>query len=119
MNWWLEMLGEPVGYWPKELFGGRFEEAMQVKWIGSVLHLMSGVNHTTTMMGSGRFPQEGFGKAAFFHTVEVMNVRGKYEGAMYQEFYQTNKGCYEVDPVVQDIYFYFGGPGGRYAGCRN
>ncbi|XP_074568111.1 protein neprosin-like [Curcuma longa] len=119
MNWWLEMLGEPVGYWPKELFGGRFEEAMEVKWIGSVLHLMSGVNHTTTMMGSGRFPQEGFGKAAFFHTVEVMNERGKYERPMYREFYQTNKGCYEVDPVVQDIYFYFGGPGGRYTGCRN
>ncbi|XP_042442904.1 uncharacterized protein LOC122027957 [Zingiber officinale] len=120
MNWWLQIHGEPVGYWPKELFGGRFEEAMEVKWIGSVLNSMSdGVSHTPTMMGSGRFPKEGFGKAAFFENVGVMNYLGHYERPMYPKFYQTNKGCYEVDPVVQNIYFYFGGPGGRYAGCTN
>ncbi|XP_042380199.1 uncharacterized protein LOC121972611 [Zingiber officinale] len=117
LNWWLHLKGEPVGYWPGVLFGGvdmMFQEANQVKWIGSVLNKWNKGHHTTTHMGSGYLAEEGWGKAAYFRAVLIMNMLNNFVPPNGAQLIATAKGCYNVKLGSGSILFYYGGPGGLY-----
>ncbi|KAG6511188.1 hypothetical protein ZIOFF_029243 [Zingiber officinale] len=117
LNWWLHLKGEPVGYWPGVLFGGvdmMFQEANQVKWIGSVLNKWNKGHHTTTHMGSGYLAEEGWGKAAYFRAVFIMNMLNNFVPPNGAQLIATAKGCYNVKLGSGSILFYYGGPGGLY-----
>lgn len=117
LNWWLQLKGEPVGYWPGKLFGGvdlMFQEAKQVKWIGSVLNKWNKRHHTTTHMGSGYFAEERWRKAAYFRAVLIMNMLNNFVPPDGAQLIATAKRCYNVKQGEGSILFYYGGPGGPY-----
>ncbi|KAG6514913.1 hypothetical protein ZIOFF_025288 [Zingiber officinale] len=118
LNWWLELKGEPVGYWPGKLFGGedmRFQEARQVKWVGSVLNKRNKGHHTTTRMGSGYMSEEGWGKAAYFRSVFIFHPLNVVVPQSNVRLFATANHCYSVIwGGGGSILFYYGGPGGPY-----
>ena len=53
--------GYVIGYLPSFLFSYLTESASMIEW-----GRQADGHHTSTQMGSGRFPEEGFSKASYF-----------------------------------------------------
>ncbi|KAH0884525.1 hypothetical protein HID58_060621 [Brassica napus] len=99
-NWWLQLNDqELIGYWPKELFTNLAGEgASTIEWGGEVVNTKKDGQHTTTEMGSGHFPSEGFGKA---NPVGVQTL-------------VSRPTCYDIKTgydKLYEVFFYYGGPG--------
>jgi hypothetical protein len=67
-------------------------------------------------MGSGRFPAEGFGKAAYQRLVGVNDMSGVSRDAQLTAG-QVSPACYNVaisnnTPTDWGGFFFYGGPGG-------
>ena len=60
-----------LGYWPSSLFTYLADSATMVEWGGEVVNSSPDGHHTGTQMGSGRFANDGFGYAGFFHSLQV------------------------------------------------
>lgn len=60
-----------LGYWPAFLFSYLTDSASMIEWGGEVVNSESDGQHTSTQMGSGHFPGEGFGKAGYFRNIQV------------------------------------------------
>ncbi|WP_411025890.1 neprosin family prolyl endopeptidase, partial [Salmonella sp. s57402] len=65
-------------------------------WGGEVWNLATNGHHTTTEMGSGHFPSEGYGKASFFSNIEILNSEGKVAPAENLITQATRPKCYDV-----------------------
>jgi len=120
-NWWLSCQGRWVGYYPGRLFMGNQsvfstlgDHADHVGFWGEVASRES--TATTTDMGSGRFPSEGFGKSAYFHHLRVQadRVGGmiSYRGGSSR----TDKNLYDIDAHFDSdgnwgSFAFVGGPG--------
>ncbi|KAJ6751523.1 hypothetical protein OIU85_002001 [Salix viminalis] len=61
-NWWLQIEDQVLGYWPFSLFSHLKDSATMIEWGGEIVDSRTGGQHTTTVMGSGHFPREGFRK---------------------------------------------------------
>ncbi|KAK9063462.1 hypothetical protein SSX86_017332 [Deinandra increscens subsp. villosa] len=113
-DWWLTVGSEVMGYWPATLFTDLRDHATSVEYGGEVFSGTLGGAHTSTQMGSGHFPDEGFGKAAY-----VRNLRVIYEDNMLNDVsnlqtFVDKAECYGVRNGYGDDwgnYIYFGGPG--------
>ncbi|CAI9103271.1 OLC1v1001725C1 [Oldenlandia corymbosa var. corymbosa] len=114
-NWWMQFGNDYVlGYWPASLFSYLVDSASMVEWGGEVVNLESDGLHTTTQMGSGHFPDEGFSGASYFKNIQVVddsnNLRAPDDLGVFTE--QSN--CYDVQ-LGKDggwgNFFYYGGPG--------
>jgi hypothetical protein len=123
-NWWLQCQGRWVGYYPgRRLFmgnGSSFttlgDHADRIGFWGEVAKFGSGSTHTD--MGSGRFADEGFGRAAYIHNMRVQTRR---DGAMAafdgsNGLFTTDPNLYDLDPHINSgsnwgSYFFVGGPG--------
>ncbi|KAJ9564940.1 hypothetical protein OSB04_000906 [Centaurea solstitialis] len=70
--WWLKVGSSTVGYWPDSLFTHLKDNATFVGFGGRVLENVIHGQHTSTQMGSGHFPEEGLGKAAYVRYMEVV-----------------------------------------------
>ncbi|XP_026436335.1 uncharacterized protein LOC113334212 [Papaver somniferum] len=114
-NWWLQLEGIVVGYWPHLLFKQLSVKATRTDFGGFVLNTKPNGRHTNTQMGSGHFPSEGaFGISSFFDRVKV--VDGNYESKIpkYVTKSITNPNCYDLILDKDDssgIKFNYGGPG--------
>ncbi|KAL6320854.1 hypothetical protein AAG906_008854 [Vitis piasezkii] len=73
-------------------------------------------------MGSGRFPKEGYGKAAYFRDIQLMrNTAFGFDTLSTEEVstFSGNSDCYRIGekadlPGFSTSYnFYYGGPGGN------
>ncbi|KAJ8643344.1 hypothetical protein MRB53_005092 [Persea americana] len=117
-NWWLVLGDESVGYWPSSLFKNMADHADYVQWGGQVLNTAPGGSHTSTQMGSGHFPNEGFQKAAFFdkcvyfYTDDIVGMTPYYSKSKV-----SKPACYDVSDVsvlkgTPGVQFFYGGPGG-------
>lgn len=85
-------------------------------WGGQVY---SPLTEASPVMGSGHFPEEGFGKAAFINGIQIIDGSGK---ALIPQLYtimthETSPTCYKAkyvhddeDPWIRAVYY--GGPGG-------
>ncbi|MBA0791362.1 hypothetical protein Gohar_015942 [Gossypium harknessii] len=119
-NWWLQFGNSYVlGYWPAFLFSYLSDSASMIEWGGEVVNSESDGQHTSTQMGSGHFPKEGFGKSSYFKNIQIVdgsnNLRVPKDIATFTE--QSN--CYDVQTGKGGnwgSYFYYGGPG-RNANC--
>ncbi|CAN0825334.1 hypothetical protein LINGRAHAP2_LOCUS376 [Linum grandiflorum] len=66
-------------------------------------------------MGSGHFPNEGFGKAAWFNNLEYVDDKGSFQDVRFIQRVAWEDNCYDVE--VQDwdnnygTHFLYGGPG--------
>lgn len=47
--------------------------ALMIEWGGEVVNSEPDGEHTSAQMGSGLFPEEGFGKASYFCKIQVVD----------------------------------------------
>ncbi|CAA0833124.1 Protein of Unknown Function (DUF239 [Striga hermonthica] len=116
-HWWLKYNEDEVGYWPKEIFTNELKDhATTVDFGGEIVDSRSSRAHTTTQMGSGHFPNEGYGKAAYIRNIEVLDENYEIAPATELELYPPeNPKCYWAGTVSHSEtwgnYMFFGGPG--------
>jgi PKD repeat protein len=117
-NWWLKFNGTWVGYYPNSLFDsqGIANYSDRTDFGGEIVNNQTGGLHTTTQMGSGRFPSEGLGAAAYTNRIQYWDTSGTQLDATSLTPDVTNASYYDLslgsstDSSVGS-YFYFGGPG--------
>ncbi|KAL0844790.1 hypothetical protein Bca101_018036 [Brassica carinata] len=113
-NWWLCLNNELVGYWPAELFTSLADHAESIEWGGEIVNSQSFGRHTKTQMGSGHFPDEGFGKSSYFRNLEVVYDNNSLQSIQNLKSITTNPECYKIKDLRTrewDTHFFFGGPG--------
>ncbi|KAJ4976450.1 hypothetical protein NE237_001556 [Protea cynaroides] len=117
-DWWLSVGRDQgnqvkVGYWPRRLFHHLSTQATAVKWGGEVYG-----QSPLPEMGSGHFPQEGFGKASYFSKIQVKKELGQenledVQPADMTSHYNDVPNCYKSSvgrSEEQGTYILFGGP---------
>ena len=114
-NWWLYLRGtsaqQAIGYYPTSLFaGGQLATcALDIDYGGETVGTTS-----WPPMGSGHFPAEGFGKAAFHRNIYYYPTTGGSANSSLTAS-QPSPACYKINVLSGgswNPYFYFGGPGG-------
>ncbi|GMP42066.1 hypothetical protein CsSME_00011932 [Camellia sinensis var. sinensis] len=112
--WWLQFGNEVVGYWPTSLFSYLADSASKIEWGGEVLNYASGGQHTTTQMGSGHFPKEGFGKASYIKNIQIVDGSNNLIAPIGVSTFAPQSNCYNVRMGNNNVwgnYIYYGGPG--------
>ncbi|CAN0881750.1 hypothetical protein LINGRAHAP2_LOCUS14416 [Linum grandiflorum] len=116
-NWWLQVQGENLGYWPFSMFngGGLSSYSTAINWGGEITNTSPEGVHTETDMGSGHFPSEGWGKAAFIRKMGYIDEGGNLKDAHDLYPYSTRPQCYSVNIGDWDdflgAHIFYGGPG--------
>ncbi|KAL6856153.1 hypothetical protein ACP4OV_018955 [Aristida adscensionis] len=114
-NWWLQFGNNYVlGYWPSFLFSYLADSASMIEWGGEVVNSEPDGSHTTTQMGSGHFPEEGFGKASYFRNIQVVDSTNNLKAPRGVGSFTEQSNCYDVQNGNNGewgTYFYYGGPG--------
>ncbi|XP_068651607.1 protein neprosin-like [Aristolochia californica] len=120
-HWWLGYEDSngyvSVGYWPENLFNSLANHANRIEWGGeTVSYVKPGVTYPP--MGSGRFPSEGYKKAAYMSNMKVIDSSMQFVDAPSNLIpNKPTPRCYELGDNPADVptigpHFYFGGPGG-------
>ncbi|KAF3953080.1 hypothetical protein CMV_021439 [Castanea mollissima] len=65
--------------------------------------------HTSTQMGSGHFPEEGFSRASYFKNLQIVDGSSILRYPKKSFIVAEKPNCYNVTNFVN--YFYYGGPG--------
>ncbi len=123
-DYWLRYNGTYVGYYPNSLYNaaGLANGSNEIDFGGEIVNLAAGGAHTSTQMGSGHFPADGFGHAAYVKNIQYWDANGNLQSATGLAPDVTNATYYDLsmtssaDPAWQQ-YFYFGGPGGQGTGA--
>ncbi|KAK3020158.1 hypothetical protein RJ639_003056 [Escallonia herrerae] len=114
-NWWMQFgNGNVLGYWPASLFSYLTDSASMIEWGGEVVNSEADGQHTTTQMGSGHFPDEGFGKASYFRNIQIVDGSNNLKVPKDIATFTEQSNCYDVQTGKNDDwgnYFYYGGPG--------
>ncbi|KAL8235945.1 hypothetical protein R6Q59_017026 [Mikania micrantha] len=114
-NWWMQFgKGNVLGYWPASLFSYLTDSASMIQWGGEVVNSASDGQHTTTQMGSGHFPEEGFGKSSYFRNVQIVDGSNSLRAPKDIDTFTEQPNCYDVQTGKNDgwgSYIYYGGPG--------
>ncbi|CAA0828994.1 Protein of Unknown Function (DUF239 [Striga hermonthica] len=114
-HWWMQFGKEYVlGYWPSFLFSYLGESASMIEWGGEVVNSEPNGQHTSTQMGSGRFPEEGFGKSSYFRNIQVVDASNNLKSPKGLGTYTEQSNCYDIQTGYNDewgSFFYYGGPG--------
>ncbi|KAL4346601.1 hypothetical protein GQ457_17G026880 [Hibiscus cannabinus] len=114
-HWWLEFgSGLLVGYWPTFLFSHLRSHANMVQFGGEIVNTRSSGFHTSTQMGSGRFAEEGFGKAAYFRNLQTVDWDNSLVPFKHLRQLADHSNCYDIRQGRNNVwgtYFYYGGPG--------
>ncbi len=113
-NWWVNVNGEWMGYYPGGLFApaGLGTAASSVSWYGEILDYRNDNTATYTQMGNGLFAGTS---AAYMRNIQVESIN-------QQLLYSPNSAwadkpnCYSIEShatsgTTWGSYFYFGGPG--------
>lgn len=114
-NWWMQFGNDYVlGYWPSFLFSYLADSASMIEWGGEVVNSEPDGEHTSTQMGSGHFPEEGFGKASYFRNIQVVDESNNLKSPKGIGTFTEQSNCYDVQSGSNGdwgSYFYYGGPG--------
>ncbi|XP_057953155.1 protein neprosin [Malania oleifera] len=114
-NWWMQFGNNYVlGYWPSFLFSYLADSATMIEWGGEVVNSAPNGEHTSTQMGSGHFPEEGFGKSSYFRNVQTVDSSNNLKTPKGFGTFTEQSNCYDVQTGNNDnwgTYFYYGGPG--------
>lgn len=103
-----------MGYWPASLFSYLSDSASVIEWGGEVVNSNSEGQHTTTQMGSGHFPEEGFGKASYFKNLQIVDSDNVLLAPSDLQTFTDQSSCYNIQNGNSDdwgSHFYYGGPG--------
>ncbi|KAH0467762.1 hypothetical protein IEQ34_002795 [Dendrobium chrysotoxum] len=119
-NWWMQFGSDLVlGYWPSFLFSYLADSASMIEWGGEVVNSQPDGEHTATEMGSGHFPEEGFGKASYFRNIQIVDESNNLRSPKGVGTFTEQSNCYDVQNGNNGDwgnYFYYGGPG-RNSNC--
>ncbi|KAJ8755843.1 hypothetical protein K2173_024388 [Erythroxylum novogranatense] len=116
-NWWLNINGEEIGYWPRNLFTSLADSANVINIGGQVINNQYKGHHTTTQMGSGHFPNEGFGKAAYIGHISYVNNSSVLTDAIDLVRYAGRPACYDIivgndiELKLAGVHVFYGGLG--------
>ncbi|WOL08874.1 hypothetical protein Cni_G17627 [Canna indica] len=114
-HWWIQFGNDFVlGYWPAFLFNYLAESSSMIQWGGEVVNSQLEGEHTSTEMGSGHFPEEGFGKASYFRNIQIVDGSNNLRAPMEVGTFTERPSCYDVQNGNNEDwghYFYYGGPG--------
>ncbi|CAN0878094.1 hypothetical protein LINGRAHAP2_LOCUS12286 [Linum grandiflorum] len=114
-NWWLKIQDIDIGYWPAELFENLKTSAKILEWGGRVINTNPNGTHTTTQMGSGSLPGEGYSKAAWFRNMEYVDGNGSFNDVTNFGGSPSRPECYDIHVVEWEpdrrVNFFYGGPG--------
>lgn len=126
-NWWVAVEGQYIGYFPKSVYGsgGMASKSTELTFGGEIKDAQTGTYHTKTDMGSGEYPGEGFGYAAYQRTLKVIKTDGlvyNVTGLKTDGGTLTDSSCYDIDITESSsgdwgTYFYFGGEGYYWPWC--
>lgn len=122
-DWWLKYGDTWVGYWPRSLFdaNGLHNQSSNIDFGGEIVNTQTDSRHTKTDMGSGYWPYQGYGYAAFHRNVRYIDLSYFYNNATGLSATRTNSNCYDINLVESGgswgVYFYFGGSGYN-SGCK-
>ncbi|BAD88126.1 putative ZmEBE-1 protein [Oryza sativa Japonica Group] len=111
-NWWLQLQGNYVGYWPSSIFTLlQTGVADTVEWGGEVYS-----PQITAPMGSGHFPEEGFGKATYSRAIQVVDSSNHLKPPNGVGLIASLPNCYNImtgssSTTSWGTYIYYGGPG--------
>ncbi|KAF3953079.1 hypothetical protein CMV_021439 [Castanea mollissima] len=109
-DWWMQVGNKYLmGYWPASLFVSLSESASQIQWGGEVINQQKNGQHTSTQMGSGHFPEEGFSRASYFKNLQIVDGSSILRYPKKSFIVAEKPNCYNVTNFVN--YFYYGGPG--------
>ncbi|KND90598.1 hypothetical protein TOPH_04861 [Tolypocladium ophioglossoides CBS 100239] len=121
-NWWLWVQDRYVGYYPASLFSQNVSPGStlaggsdRISFYGEVFNSEDQV--TTTDMGSGEFPDKGFGHAAYLHNIVYYDANGNaqdYDGG--GQIIVSDQARYRIQTSFKSggswgSFFYLGGPG--------
>jgi hypothetical protein len=120
-GWWLKYgvgsRSEWVGFYPRSRFDSArlADQAERISFGGEVARPNS-PRHTTTDMGSGKFPDEGFGGAAYQRNMRMIAPGNTWQDLPTDPLFDiVNPRCYDHGTLAQAAnwgeYFFFGGPG--------
>ncbi|XP_020884767.1 uncharacterized protein LOC9317944 [Arabidopsis lyrata subsp. lyrata] len=114
-NWWLSLGPDNVlvGYWPREIFSSLADHGTKLDWGGEIIDSHSFGRHTKTQMGSGRFPEEGFGNASYVRNLEMVDDTNTLQPIEVKRYYSDGP-YYSTKKLHTDewgTHFFFGGPG--------
>ncbi|XP_023639384.1 uncharacterized protein LOC111830904 [Capsella rubella] len=117
-NWWLSLgpNNELVGYWPAEIFTTLADHAEVAQWGGEIVNSRPFDRHTMTQMGSGRFPDEGFGRSSYFRNLQTVDINNSLQRVQDVKSITTNPESYSVKDLYTEewkTHFFYGGPGFR------
>ncbi|XP_020579032.1 uncharacterized protein LOC110023789 [Phalaenopsis equestris] len=114
-NWWMQFGSDLVlGYWPSFLFSYLADSASMIEWGGEVVNSQPDGEHTATEMGSGHFPEEGFGKASYFRNIQIVDESNNLRSPKNVGTFTEQSNCYDVQNENNGdwgTFFYYGGPG--------
>ncbi|XP_074581284.1 protein neprosin-like [Curcuma longa] len=119
-NWWMQFGRDHVlGYWPSFLFSYLADSASMIEWGGEVVNSEPDGEHTSTGMGSGHFPEEGYGKASYFRNIQIVDDSNNLRAPTGVGSFTEQSNCYDVQNGNNGDwgqYLYYGGPG-RNSNC--
>ncbi|EOA32466.1 hypothetical protein CARUB_v10015743mg [Capsella rubella] len=121
-NWWLKFGPHLyVGYWPSTLFNHLQNGGTEVHWGGEIINLKNYSRHTSTVMGSGLFAEEGFKKASYIKNIEVLDENNIVRQPVDVYSAVTDGSCYSLrfgtNHSMWKTHFFYGGPGGNNPFC--
>jgi hypothetical protein len=117
-HWWLKVYDAWVGYYPNTLFNsqGIADHSDLADLGGEIFYYPDGEDFTSTDMGSGRFPHEGFKYAAYIKGIKYVDMDFQYRDPDKLAERTTYPNYYDIDLWSSEdenwgSYFYFGEPG--------
>ncbi|KAJ7541857.1 hypothetical protein O6H91_10G079900 [Diphasiastrum complanatum] len=114
-NWWMRLGDEfLVGYWPEEIFSHLTGAANMIEWGGEVVNTEPFGQHTSTQMGSGLFPAQGFAQASYFRNLGYVDATNQLVTQFDMYTLAECPNCYAIEHSYSDDwgnFFYYGGPG--------
>lgn len=115
-NWWLRVGPTWVGYYPRARFdsAGLADHADRIDFGGEIVNVRSNNAHTSTDMGSGAFPDQGWQRAAYQRNIRYLDTRSMVRDATLTPSV-TDPFCYDIQLSNGEspwgTYFFFGGSG--------
>ncbi|KAG6473166.1 uncharacterized protein LOC122027354 [Zingiber officinale] len=114
-HWWMQLGNDCVlGYWPSFLFSYLAESASMIEWGGEVVNSEPDGEHTSTAMGSGHFPGEGFSKSSYFRNLQIVDDSNNLKAPREVGTFTERPNCYDVrtgSNFQWGHFFFYGGPG--------
>ncbi|KAM0004469.1 putative neprosin [Helianthus debilis subsp. tardiflorus] len=94
-DWWMQLNGELIGYWPSSLFTHLRKSAPIIQWGGEIVNSRSQGGHTTTQMGSGQFPKLWYRKVSYVRKVETVDQSNTLCTPEVRTI-SSNQNCYDI-----------------------